>query len=532
MFNSAMSSSRPQKSKLNVSRLIGSLAAASLSLFCTASPSLADIPPDFDAFVTAAMKKYNVPGASVAIVDGDKVFTRGYGVRSVDKKGAVDADTIFMLASNTKPFTAALLAVMVDEKKIGWNDHVVDYLPQFALKDMYATRMTTPVDLLAHRTGLPPFAGDNLEALGFDRKEALYRIRFMEPACSFREKAHYSNPAFFSAGMLAAALGGDTYENLMLKKILAPLAMTRSGVTSKDYAKDNVADAHEPLSATDAKSGVTSKVVPWDSSDTFGPAGSITSTANDMAHWMQLHLNGGKYDGKQIISAENMTVMHTPAMVDEPGFAEMPPINKNVGLSYGLGWGIYHYKGHTILEKGGARTGVRTAVVLVPDKKLGICVLANQNLTVLPEAIRAYLIDKMVAPSDTDMQAEISDANDKLVKMFGPQPVAKSTTSPTLPLAAYAGDYGNDLYGTVKIFVSKSETKAGAKSEAGDQLLWQAGPAKVVGTVRHLGYDTFELAWPPGRISLPENVTFTLDETGKPTQLATESFGLLKRLPK
>lgn len=480
-------------------------------LICT-QPAEAEIPADFDDFVTKSMKKYNVPGASVAIVDGDRVYVRGYGVRSANKPGAVDADTIFMLASNTKPFTAALLATMVDEKKIDWNDRVIDYLPEFVLKDAYATRMCTPKDLLAHRTGLPPFAGDNLEALGFSRDEALRRIRYMEPACSFREKAHYSNPGFFTAGMLAARLGGDSYENLIKKKILEPLSMTRSGVSSSDYSKANVADAHEPLS----EGG--SKVVPWDSSDVFGPAGSITSTASDMARWMQMQLSHGAIDGKQVISPESMTEMHTPAMVDEPGFAEMPPIDKHSGLSYGLGWGIYHYKGHEIIEKAGARTGMRSSVVLVPDKHLGVAVMANQNLTVLPEAIRAFVIDKMVAPADTDLQAGISEANQKIVKMFGPQPPVVSTTKPTLALDAYTGDYENQLYGTVKIYL-----------DAG-KLRWQAGPAKISGPIGHVAYDTFLLAWPPGRISLPEEVTFTLAPDGHPTELTTESFGLLKRV--
>ena len=161
----------------------------------------ADVPSDFDDFVNHSMQQYNVPGAAVAIVDGDKVFTRGYGVRSVDKPQAVDADTLFMLASNSKSFTAALLAIMVDRHKIGWNDHVIDYLPEFVLKDQYATRMCTPKDLLAHRTGLPAFKGDNLEALGFERDDCLRRFRFIEPACSFREEANYSNPGFLTAGM-------------------------------------------------------------------------------------------------------------------------------------------------------------------------------------------------------------------------------------------------------------------------------------------------------------------------------------------
>lgn len=494
-------------------RRFGRIAAALAVLVVCVPQARADVPADFDDFVNNAMKKYNVPGASVAIVDGDKVVTRGYGVRSVAKPGAVDGDTLFMLASNSKPFTAALVAIMVDRHKIGWNDHVRDFLPEFVLKDEYATAMSTPKDLLAHRTGLPAFGGDGLEALGFSREESMRRFRFMEPSCSFREKANYSNPGLVCAGMLAARLGGDSYENLIKKEIFAPLSMTRSGVTAKDYdTAGNVADAHMPL----LDGG--SKVVPWDSSDTFGPAGCLNSTAKDMARWMQMQLNKGRIDGHQVISPESVEEMHTPAMVDEPSFSEMPPIDKNSGLSYGLGWGIYHYKGHVVLEKGGARAGMRSVCMLVPDKKLGVTVLSNQSLNVLPEAIRAYLLDKMVAPSGTDLQAGISAANDQIQKMFSAPPPAKSTSKPTLPLKAYAGDYANDLWGTVQIICE------------GDKLRWQAGPAKVSGTLTHMGYDTFELAWPPGRISLPEDVTFTLSADGKPTQLATESFGVLKRV--
>ena len=474
----------------------------------------AELPQGFDDFVNKVLKEYNTPGAAIAVVEGDKVYLRGYGVRSVDKPGAVDPDTLFMLASNTKPFTAALLAIMVDQHKIGWNDHVIDYMPQFVLHDRYATRMCTAKDLLAHRTGLPAFFGDGLEGVGYDRNEVMRRLKYIEPACSFRETANYSNPGFFAAGMLAGVLAGDSWDNLIKKKLFEPLSMTRSGVTVKDHDRDsNVADAHEALPQGGAK------VVPWDTSDVFGPAGSINSTAKDMARWMQLQLNEGSIDGHQIISPESMREMHTPAMVDKPGFGDMPPIDeKTSGLCYGLGWGIYHYNGHVIFEKTGARTGMRSSVVLIPDKKLGITVLANQNLTLVPEAVRAYLIDKMVAPAGTDLQAEISKKNAGIQKIFNPAPPPKPTTSPTLPLEGYAGEYQNDLFGKVKISMDSGK------------LRWQAGPKKVSGPISHVQYDTFQLAWPPGPITLPEEVTFTLGTDGHPSQLQTVSFGLLKRV--
>ncbi len=475
-----------------------------------APPVLAEIPQGLDAFVNDSMKKYNVPGAALAIVDGDVIDARGYGVLSVDKPAKVDVNTLFMLASNSKPFTAALIAIMVDRGKIDWNDRVIDYMPEFVIKDEYATRNTTPKDLLAHRTGLPAFTGDNLEALGFTREESFRRFKYIEPSCSFREKANYSNPGFVCAGMLAARLGGDTYENLIKKEIFAPLGMTRSGVTSKDRdTAGNVADAHMPL----PDGG--SKVIGWDGSDTFGPAGCLNSTAKDMAQWMRMQLNEGKIDGRQIISAESIKEMHTPAMVDEPSFAEMAPIDEHSGLSFSPGWAVYHYKGHEIIEKGGARAGMRSVVVLCPDKKFGVAVMANQNLTVLPEAIRAYLLDKMVAPAGRDLQAEISAANQMVIRTFTQKPLAKPTSPTSLPLSSYTDEYENKLYGAIKISVD------------GEQLRWQAGPAKVSGSLSPVGYNTFLLAWPPGRISLPEEVTFTVGPDGRPTQLATESFGLL-----
>lgn len=141
----------------------------------------AAIPDGLDDFVRKCMKDYSVPGVSLPIVEGDSVTVRGYGVRSVNKPGAVDGDTVFMIASNTKPFTAALVGIMVDSGKIGWDDHIVDKYPSFALNDMYATRMCTMRDLLAHRSGLPAFYGDCLEVIGFTREEILSKLKYIQP---------------------------------------------------------------------------------------------------------------------------------------------------------------------------------------------------------------------------------------------------------------------------------------------------------------------------------------------------------------
>jgi CubicO group peptidase (beta-lactamase class C family) len=210
-----------------------------------------------------------------------------------------------------------------------------------------------------------------------------------------------------------------------------------------------------------------------------------------------MQLKEGNIDGRQIISAQSVREMHKPAMVDEPSFAEMAPIDEHSGFAYGLGWGIYHYKGHEIIEKGGARLGMRSIVVLVPDKKLGIVVLANQNLTVLPEAVRAYLMEKMVEPSGRDLQADIRNANHSIQKMFANKDAPAKQTAPiSLPLEKYVGKYENRLYGFVDVYIDQGK------------LRWQAGPAKISGELDPVAYDTFLLHWPKNRIALPENVTF------------------------
>ncbi|MBZ0190015.1 MAG: serine hydrolase, partial [Candidatus Obscuribacterales bacterium] len=392
---------------------------------------------------------------------------------------------------------------------------VIDKLPEFALYEPYSTRMCTPRDLLAHRSGLPAFDGSNLEALGFKRAEILRRIRYIKPHYSFREEAGYSNPAFLAAGMIASAIGGKSYEDMIRTNIFEPLKMTSSGLSHHDR-KDrvNVADAHKPIGDRQ------SAVVPWDDHDPMAPAGAITSTIHDMANWVRMWLDEGSFEGKQVLTPQTVKEMFKPAMVETPGFAEMAPIDQDSGFSYGLGWGMYYYKGHKIIEKGGARTGMRSIVVLVPDKKLGFVVLANQNLTVVPEAVRAFLMESLLAPSGRDLQAEISAANDQVVKNFTRREApSKPSKPPSVPRANYVGQYENDLYGVVSVLLDDDK-----------KLWWQAGPAKVKGPLAPLGQDVFLLSYPGERISIPEEVTFVLSSDGMPTSLITESFGTLTRV--
>jgi CubicO group peptidase (beta-lactamase class C family) len=479
------------------------------ALFLACGASAAEPLDDFGAFIEEARVNYDVPGVAVAVVkDGQVVFLEGYGVREAGQAGPVDADTIFQLASVSKAFTSAALGVLVDEGKLGWDEPVFGLLPGFVLHDPYATLNTTARDLLAHRSGLPEFTGDLLGNLGYDRAEVLRRARYLEPAVSFRAEAGYSNLGFLIAGMLAGAVDGSSWEDVMLSRLFEPLEMSRSGFGPMSLSSDdNMAVNH----ASDANGVV--RTIPWADSVVFGPAGGVSSTARDLASWMQMLLAEGDFGGQRVLTAETVHEMFEPAMVAPVSFTETPPIDADAGYAFTLGWDTYHYQGHKIVEKGGALSGIRTVITLVPDQNLGVAVLANLNLTFLPEAVRAQVLEAYLGSSGRDLQAEIKEQHDVLLSMlFAPPVPTAGPGEATRPLEAYAGTFENDLYGRFTV----------AQEDEG--LAVKAGPACYQAGLDHDSYDTFLLTF-PGATTLPEQLTFTLDASGQAASFRTESFG-------
>src|SRR6266481_8619945 len=200
---------------------------------------------DLDAFITRALKEYQVPGAAVAVVQNGKVaLLKGYGVRDVTKPGAVDENTIFQLASVTKTLTGVAAGTVVDEGKLDWDKPIFNYLPEFVGYDPYMTRFLTERDLLAQRTGWPAYRGDELDSFGYDRAEILRRLQFFKPRYSLREVAQYSNPGFFVAGEVAARCAKQSWNDLVEQRLFKPLEMSRSGTQTKDLKDNNLSAAH------------------------------------------------------------------------------------------------------------------------------------------------------------------------------------------------------------------------------------------------------------------------------------------------
>ncbi len=469
---------------------------------------------DFDAFIAKAMKQYQVPGAAVAVVrDGKVIMMRGYGVRNAAKPDKVDENTIFQLASITKTFTAAAAGTVVDKGKLNWDTPIFNYLPEFVAYDPYMTRHLTTRDLLAMRTGFPAFTGDALDNFGYNRAEILRRVRYFKPRYSLREVAQYSNPGFFIAGEVAARASGQSWNELVERRLFAPLQMTRSGTSVKDLQKSNSAAQHAIVN------GKLALVEP-SNQDTMGAAGSVTSTASDLTRWMLMFLNKGSYQGKPVLKPETVEEMFRRSMIGEIEFSELAPISETTGFYYGLGFDSYDYAGHHVIEKAGALSGVRTVMTLVPDKNTGIIVLANLNLTAFPEAVRAYYLNQALGIEPGKDQDLIYKKSQQLVELvLGAQSVAAPTNPGkfTGTLKSLVGAYESELYGRCEI------------SSNGEILKVECGPAKYTATLKHWNNGVFVMQF-PGATSSADKMTFTIGEDGHADSFTHESFGIFTRV--
>jgi len=500
---------------MNPMRRFALVGFLTLTLLMPRQPVLAasdnDPITNLDAFISRALKEYQVPGAAVAVVhNGKPVLLKGYGVRDVTKQGAVDENTIFQLASVTKTLTGAAAATVVDEGKLDWDKPIFNYLPEFAGYDPYMTRWLTERDLLAQRTGWPAYTGDQLDSFGYDRAEILRRLRFFKPRYSLREVAQYSNPGFFVAGEVAARASKQSWNDLVEKRLFAPLEMSRSGTVIKGLQDSNATAAH---AIVDGKT----VVVEPSKLDTTGAASSGTSTAADMSKLMLMFLNKGTYNGKRILKPETVEEIFKRSMVSKIEFSDLPPISETTGFYYGLGVDSFDYLGYHIIEKGGALAGVRTVITLVPDKNAGIVILANLNLTAFPEAVRAYYVNQLLGIDPKTDQKEILAHNVQLKQLLAPPPAPKNRGKFNGALQSLAGVYENDYYGRCEI------------SPDSDALKVQCGPAKYPATLKHWNNGAFLMQF-PGATQTPSVTTFMIGEDGTAESFETEALGLFTRV--
>jgi CubicO group peptidase (beta-lactamase class C family) len=465
-----------------------------------------------DRFANEALKQTEVPGAAVAVIQDDKiVLLKGYGTRELGKEAPVDARTLFQLASVTKTFTGAAVGLLVDQKLLAWDQEVIRTFPTFSLSDIYATRYCNPKDLLAHRSGLPAFRGDLLGKLGYSDEEVVQRIREIPFDGSFREKAQYSNVAFFLAGELCAQAAKKPFTEILTSGFFNPMGMKRTGFSAL-LQDPNTASAHAQLQGK-------IQVIPHDSKDTFIADGGVVSCVEDAALWVRMLLNQGKLGNQQILSRETVKELFSPAMVASASFSEAPPINHSPYFSYSLGWENYQYKNQLVIEKGGALDGVRTVITLLPELNCGIVVFCNLNLSLYPEKVRTKFLELAVGKSDKDLQAEIDDQAKAISTMVSEPKRPENALPIAHPLEAFTGRFTSPIYGKITI------------EKTGDHLSLFAGPAGFQGTLTPYSNDTFLLSWPLVNFGFQE-ITFTFDPEGEASAITTETLGNFQRIKK
>lgn len=477
--------------------------------FAKQTITLAQVQKAIDEIDALAQKQIDsgaAPGLAISVVFDDKmIFAKGYGLRQVGKPEKVDADTVFQLASVSKPVGSAILARAVADKYCTWDTKIADLDPDFALAEPWVTANLSVRDLYAHRSGLADHAGDLLEDLGWDRTQVLHQLRYLEPASSMRSKYAYTNYGITEGAVAVSKKVGKSWEDLSDEWLYKPLGMESTSSRYADFAaRPNKASGHMRL---DGKWAHRVQRMP----DGQSPAGGVSSSVNDMAKWMRMQIAQGRFEGKQIVPAEAIAETHKPQIVTGSS-----PIN---GLPefYGLGFNVsYDRHGRLVLGHSGAfALGAGTNVKMIPAEKLGICVLVNSAPEGVAETLANIFVDTAIYGKPTQDWAALFKqifadpaTLGEFVGGFG-KPPAKPVAA--LSNAAYVGVYDNKYFGKIKI------------TDNGGALSATMGNGITV-SLKHFDRDNFTFDMLRENIMSNNGVTFAVGGDGKAESLTIDTF--------
>lgn len=476
------------------------------------APPVSAAPLDgIDAYADAVRARFEVPGIAIAVVkDGRVVLERGYGVRTLGAPAPVDAHTLFAIASNTKAFTATALAMLVDEKKLAWDDRVVDRLPWFQMSDAYVTREMRVNDLLVHRSGLGLGAGDLLfwPATTYTTEEVVRRLRDVPIANPFRSRYAYDNVLYAVAGLTIEQVSGRSWGEFVRERIFKPVGMSESKVNCTELRDgDNVASGHAKFDFTELR---TVPPMAWDNNSA---AGGIYSNVHDMAKWIAVQLDGGRLPGEagalfDPARQREMWSVSTPMPIADPPVPELAPAVPQF-QGYGYGWVLSDYRGHKLVSHTGGWPGMVSRVTLLPELKLGVVVLTNQEVGAAFQALTLRVLDDYLGAPATDWIGAYAAALDKLNARadegWAKHVAARDPRSrPSLALDRYAGTYRDPWYGDVAI------------TREGKRLAMRFGKtAQLVGDLEHWQQDTFIVRWRDRSLNADAFVNFALDPDGR-----------------
>ncbi|HMO14692.1 MAG TPA: serine hydrolase [Pirellulaceae bacterium] len=467
---------------------------------------------EIDRRAQEIMADWNVPGMAVAIVKDDQVvFAKGYGFCILAGDEPVDADTLFVIASNSKAFVTASLSILVAEGKLKWDDRATDYLPELRLYDPVATQEITIRDLVSHRSGLGTFSGDLLwYGTTYSAAEILYRTRLLKPVTSFRNQYGYQNLMYIAAGQIVERVSGQPCADFVRERILEPLGMNRTTTSVRDF-RENVASPHN-------ESGGSLRVLPHGNVDNCWGACGLNSSVADLSRWLRMQLARGQFEGRQVLDSQQVWEMWQPSIalkISEDAARFNPTRNF---LAYGLGWQLSTYQGRRVVGHGGGLDGMISQTAMMPEEKLGLVVLTNSESPV-SSILRETIFDIMLDVSERKdwnaeykeriagrKQAERSAEEKRLAARIPDAP-------PTLSLEHYCGTYRCPFYGDVTISL-----------EGGHLVLRMLPAPDFVADLEHWHYNCYSIRWrstvnyrfPAG------SVNFTIDANGQSHQLVID----------
>lgn len=413
-----------------------------------------------DQVTEKAMKAFNVPGMAVAVIkDGAIVHSKGYGVKSILTGEKVETSTNFGIASNSKAFTAAALAILVDEGKIKWDDKVIQHIPEFKMYNEYVTKEFTIRDLLTHRSGLGLGAGDLMvwpDGHNFTPKDIINNIQYLKPVSDFRSKYDYDNLLYIIAGVVVERASGQSWTDFVTKRLIEPIGMTNTGANwhlVKD--KKNAIVPHVPI---DGKLEVIERY----SNTIFDAAAGLYSNVDDVAKWLQFNLNKGKINGKQIISEKQMKEMITPQTLQKVGTT--PPYN-SLFKAYGLGWQLQDYNGKLEVSHTGGLEGTVTQTIWYPQLNLGIVVLTNQQAGVTFNSVSNTIKDFYLGNPEKDwvgfydniMKSRTAEADVITDEVWKTVEANQKNKKLKIDTKSLVGMYKDNWFGDVEIYEKKGK---------------------------------------------------------------------------
>jgi CubicO group peptidase (beta-lactamase class C family) len=489
-----------------------------LSFILVSRPTIAqsDLPPGLDKYIDGVINTFEVPGLSVSIVkDGKTLLAKGYGVKKMGTKNRVDGNTLFSIASNSKAFTGTALALLVEEGKLKWDDGVVQHLPWFKMADNYITSNLTVRDLLVHQSGLLAYAGDLMlfPPSTLSRREILEKVQKLPLAYDFRSTYAYDNILYLACGEIIKAISGQEWEDFVKTRIFDKVGMPESVSRYSEFGtKSNISYAHNRI---DGKITFVDNYLEQNTGDASNPAGGILSNANDMAKWMITQLDSGRTpSGQQLFkpaTTRQLWNIIRPIPVSKVSVALKPSQMDFWG--YAAGFRAYNYQKYKVVGHGGKLAGFVSQVAMVPDLKLGITVLTNQESTGAYWSIIYHVLDYYAGNEKHDwLKAFKAEQDLGFARLQESQ--RKSLVQPdaggtfNLQVSKLTGNYRDAVYGDVSLNL------------AGDGMSMKfKNLPHFNGTLKYYQYNTFISTLDNKSLKGDAYVTFSLNPDGSVDQI-------------